>query len=245
MIPWFKSRLARERHRERMPDVDPADLEIIGRVKRFTMTNPERLCALIQAVQHIVRARVPGDIVECGVWKGGSMMAVAHTLLQTAATERTLWLFDTFEGMPAPVGEDVTRKGEVARELFRTKRDAHGTGSDWCRSSLDEVRTNVESTRYPRQRLRFVKGKVEETIPGEIPEQISLLRLDTDFYESTKHELVHLFPRLSRGGVLIIDDYGYWQGCRKAVDEYFGARAEGSVLLNRIDSSARIGVKVC
>lgn len=172
------------------------------------------------------------------------MMAVAHTLLETASVERTLWLFDTFEGMPAPVGEDVTRNGEVAGELFQTKRDERGAGSNWCRSSLDEVRANVESTRYPGQKLRFVRGKVEDTIPGEIPEQIALLRLDTDFYESTKHELVHLFPRMSRGGVLIIDDYGYWQGCRKAVDEYFDARAEGPILLNRIDSSARIGVKV-
>lgn len=244
MIRWLKRKFRKPGLAARLPDVDPADLDVILRSAPFTMTNATRLCALVQAVRHVVRAAIPGDIVECGVWKGGSMMAVAHTLMETASVERTLWLFDTFEGMPAPVREDVTRNGEVAGELFRNKRDERGTGSNWCRSSLDEVRANVESTRYPGQKLRFVRGKVEDTIPGEIPEKISLLRLDTDFYESTKHELIHLFPRLSRGGVLIIDDYGYWKGCRQAVDEYFGTHTDTPCLLSRIDSSARIGVKV-
>jgi len=244
MIRYIKSKLTKSRVESRMPDVDAADMDIIMRVKPFTMTSNSRLYALVQAASYIVQGGIPGDIVECGVWKGGSMMAMALALAKASSTDRKLWLFDTFEGMPEPVGADITRMGQVASDLFQAKRDKQGACSDWCRSPLDEVRRNVESTAYPKERLRFVKGKVEDTIPGEIPEQISLLRLDTDFYESTKHELIHLFPRLSRGGVLIIDDYGYWQGCRKAVDEYFSAMPKAPVFLSRIDSTARIGVKV-
>jgi O-methyltransferase len=86
-----------------------------------------------------------------------------------------------------------------------------------------------------------VKGKVEDTIPANIPERIALLRLDTDFYRSTRHELEHLYPRLERGGVLIIDDYGAYVGARQATDEYFASRP---FLLNRIDEHVRCGVKL-
>jgi hypothetical protein len=86
-------------------------------------------------------------------------------------------------------------------------------------------------------------GKVEDTIPADIPEKIALLRLDTDWYESTKHELIHLFPRLQKGGVLIIDDYGFWKGARKAVDEYF-AENNIQILLNRIDDTGRMAIKL-
>jgi hypothetical protein len=107
---------------------------------------------------------------------------------------------------------------------------------------LDHVRDNMVRTGYPEQRIHFVKGRVEDTIPAGAPDTISLLRLDTDWYESTRHELTHLFPRLSRGGVVIIDDYGHWRGARRAVDEYF-AQHGPSLLLHRIDYTARAAVK--
>jgi O-methyltransferase len=91
--------------------------------------------------------------------------------------------------------------------------------------------------------VRLVKGKVEDTVPKNAPEKIALLRLDTDWYESTRRELVHLFPRLVPGGVLIIDDYGHWQGARKAVDEYIAGN-QVKILLNRVDYTGRIGVKI-
>src|SRR5262249_25761216 len=109
----------------------------------------------------------------------------------------------------------------------------------WCYSGLDEVASNMRSTGYPDDLVHLVKGKVEETIPGAAPAQIAVLRLDTDWYESTRHELEHLYPRLAPGGVLIIDDYGYWAGARKAVDEYF----QGSLFLSRIDGTGRIAIK--
>ena len=98
----------------------------------------------------------------------------------------------------------------------------------------------LAETAYPR--VEFVQGRVENTLPAAAPPEIAVLRLDTDWYESTRHELEHLYPRLVDGGVLIVDDYGYWQGARQAVDEYFGETGE-AILLNRIDDTGRIAVK--
>jgi hypothetical protein len=87
----------------------------------------------------------------------------------------------------------------------------------------------------------LIAGKVEETLPEHAPESIALLRLDTDWYESTRHELEHLFPRVVAGGVLLLDDYGHWKGSRKAVDEYFAAQGI-TMLLNRVDYTGRLGI---
>jgi hypothetical protein len=101
----------------------------------------------------------------------------------------------------------------------------------------------MTATGYPSNKIHFIKGPVEETIPRQMPSpSIALLRLDTDWYESTKHELIHLFPRLSAGGILIIDDYGHWAGARQAVDEYFAGLPE-KYFFHRIDYSGRLIVK--
>jgi hypothetical protein len=110
-------------------------------------------------------------------------------------------------------------------------------------ASLDDVREAVLGVGYPEERIHFVEGPVEQTVPEHAPTEIALLRLDTDWYASTKHELIHLYPRLETGGVLIIDDYGYWQGARQATDEYI-AENDVPLLLNRIDVGARIAVKL-
>ena len=101
----------------------------------------------------------------------------------------------------------------------------------------------MKRSKYNPKLIHYVKGKVETTIPEQAPKQISLLRLDTDWYASTKHELENLFPRLSPGGILIIDDYGDWQGARKAVDEYVANHAP-SLFLSRLDYTGRISVKL-
>ena len=108
---------------------------------------------------------------------------------------------------------------------------------------MEEARANLLCTGYPAGKMQFVKGKVEDTIPASAPEHIALLRLDTDWFESTYHELIHLYPRLSPGGILIIDDYGYWQGARKAVDRYIEEH-QLKLLLTRVDDSARMSVKM-
>lgn len=216
-------------------DFDEATRATLEAVRPFTMTSPERVHALCHAIRYVTAAGIAGAVVECGVWRGGSMMAAARTLTEQGDTSRDLFLFDTFEGMPPPTVED----GAHVAELF-TKHDRIGDGSDWCYATLDDVQANVASIGYPSERVHYVKGRVEDTIPGEAPDPIALLRLDTDFYQSTAHELAHLFGRIPSGGVLIIDDYGRWEGARRAVDEFLPTVRP--MLLNRIDGTGRIGV---
>ena len=220
-------------------DFEEADVELCLRVAPYTMTTPARIYSLVRGVEYASARALPGAFVECGVWRGGSMMAVALTLLRLGVTDRDLYLYDTFTGMTAPSDEDVRRSGERAADLLAEQ----SRSSDiWAIAGIEDVREAVLSVGYPEERIHFVQGPVEETLPANAPAQIALLRLDTDWYSSTKHELVHLFPRLTTGGVLILDDYGYWQGARRAVDEYLtenGLR----LLLNRIDNTARIALK--
>jgi O-methyltransferase len=222
------------------PDIDEATKSIFAEVRPYTMTGLERVAVLCQAVAYVVRNNIPGDLVECGVWRGGSMMAAAKVLLANEAADRTLHLFDTFAGMPPPMAVDVNLRGENASELLDRAKDSRSSASIWAIAPLDAVRSVMHATGYDPQRIKYVVGRVEDTLPAHAPERIALLRLDTDWYESTYHELVHLYPRLSVGGVLIIDDYGHWQGCRKAVDEYF---ADDPLFLFRIDYTGRMAVR--
>lgn len=220
------------------PDFTSEETEIIRTVRTLTMTSAERLYALIQAVRYVSTSRIAGAVVECGVWKGGSMAAVAKTLLQLKDATRDLYLFDTFEGMVEPSEKDVDYSGKQAVEVL-----SEDVGSRCADAPLEQVKEVLYGTGYPREKLHFVCGRVEETIPGSAPDSIALLRLDTDWYESTRHELVHLFPRLSKTGVIIIDDYGHWRGSKEACDEYF-AQNRIPILLNRIDYTGRIGLKL-
>lgn len=222
------------------PDMDEGTRELFNLVRPFTMTSSARVFALRQSIQYLLQHGIQGDFVECGVWRGGSMMAVARTLVDSGVTDRNLHLFDTFDGMSPPTTDDFNVYGESAEELLA--KSEKKTRSVWAYCALDEVVNNVKSTGYPLERISFIKGKVEDTIPGQAPAQIALLRLDTDWYESTYHELLHLYPRLSPGGILIIDDYGHWAGARKAADTYF-AEHDLKPLLHRIDGTGRICVK--
>jgi O-methyltransferase len=219
---------------------DEETMATIRAVRPYTMTTPERIFGLCNAVRYIVRYGIDGAIVECGVWRGGSMMAVARTLRSMREETRQLYLFDTFTGMTSPSDRDRTWRGESADALLRAAGD---TGPIRAVAPLDAVRAALEQTGYPSDLLHFVEGPVETTIPKHAPRQIAILRLDTDWYESTRHELEHLYPRLVVGGVIIIDDYGFWQGAREATDEYF-LRQDAPLLLNRMDDTGRIGVKL-
>jgi O-methyltransferase len=220
-------------------DFDETDEQLCRRVAPYTMTTPPRLYALTRAVEYVVARRLPGSFVECGVWRGGSMMAVALTLLRLGVGDRQLYLYDTFAGMTPPGEEDVKHTGERAADML-AKSDKGS--DDWAIASLPDVRAAVLEVGYPEQNIHFVEGPVEETLPANAPERIALLRLDTDWYASTKHALTHLYPRLGSGGVLLVDDYAYWQGARQAVDEYLREHDQ-RLLLNRIDYTARIAVK--
>ena len=223
------------------PDMsDPGFRAVHDGSAPYTMGTSERLYALYQAVRYLEQRAIEGAIVECGVWRGGSAMACALTLRETGGRDRPIYLYDTYAGMPEPGGKDVDFRDRAAHATWR--RLQRGDANAWCLAPLDEVRRNLLSTGYAEERLHFVQGRVEDTIPGVAPDRIALLRLDTDWYESTYHELVHLYPRLAPGGVLIVDDYGFWRGSREATDQYF--REQGvPMLLARLDHSARMGVK--
>jgi len=222
------------------------DWNIIQEARRRSMTSEERLQALIDSVRYVVDRGVPGAFVECGVWLGGSVLCMIRTLQDMGVSDRDIWLFDTFEGMSEPTELDYTQFGDES--ALATWKEARAKGETpwpyWFGPETfteDKVREALEATGYPPERLHFVRGKVEDTVEANAPDPIALLRLDTDWYESTRHELIHLYPKLQRHGVLILDDYGHWDGARRAVDEYFAGRDR--VLLTRIDYAARILVK--
>jgi hypothetical protein len=221
----------------------PEDRRILQRAMPYTMTGGARLQSVIDAVRYCVGRDVPGAFAECGVWRGGSVLAMVLTLQQLGRADRDVYLYDTFEGMTEPTEHDVSPYHPPARQLWE-----EGDGRVWPklfepeRSGEEAVRETLGTTAYPAERLHFIRGPVEETIPRAAPDRLALLRLDTDWYESTRHELVHLYPRLADGGVLIVDDYGHWEGARRAVDEYFAERAQ-PLLFGRIDYAARMAVK--
>jgi hypothetical protein len=218
------------------------DIELINSLKPFTMTSSERLWSLINAVRHVVDNRIPGDFVECGVWRGGSVMAMATELSSLGIQERRIWLYDTFSGMTAPTSADIEAgTGVSAAAMLESTVVADGDNV-WCVAGLEDVTANVCSTGYPKGNFEFVEGDVTQTLHQVYPEKISLLRLDTDWYESTRVELEVLYPRLSVGGVCIFDDYGHWQGARKAVDEYF-EKLGHRPYMHPIDYSGRVLIK--
>lgn len=207
------------------------DRSLMERFAPYTMTSPERQYALLRAVRYIDAANIPGDIVECGVWRGGSMMIAKAA----SARPRRFHLFDTFTGMTPPTDADVEHTGQAASVRL---------DDPWfvCEASIEDVRRNLDTFGFLNDSTRLIKGPVEETLrdPANLPDHIALLRLDTDWYESTKVELETLYPRLASGGVLIIDDYGHWRGARQATDEYFSDRP---ILLSHVDYTGVVGIK--
>jgi O-methyltransferase len=223
-------------------DMEPEFKLLYETCRAETMTSLERMHALWAGVRHIHNSGIEGAIVECGVWRGGSMMLAAQALKHLGDVSRELWLYDTYQGMTEPGAEDVqAMTGEAAGSVLATQ-PKNNENPFWALAQRDVVEQNMRRTGYPQNLVNFVEGPVEETLPRHAPNSIALLRLDTDWYESTRHELVHLWPRLKSGGMLIIDDYGYWEGARKAVDEFF-ATLPDAPFLARIDYTGRIAVK--
>jgi O-methyltransferase len=220
-------------------DYDEEYREIITAVRPYTMTGNDKLHALITATRYIHRYQVPGAVVECGVWRGGSMHAVARTLDRLGDYSRDLYLYDTFEGMTEPTEKDRRVDGQPAAAILATSDKQRS--STWAYASLEDVQAGFADVPYPSERVHFIKGRIEDTVPAEVPDEIAILRLDTDWYESTAHEFEHLYPRLVSGGVLIIDDYGFWQGSRQATHEFLDRTGERLLLIRM--NSGRVAVK--
>ena len=220
-------------------DLDKHFFDIFAKCQNYSKTTVDRMYGLYKAVEYISLNAIPGALVECGVWKGGSCMLAAYALQTFEDTDRQIYLYDTFEGMTEPSAVDVqSRTGVHAKSLLSGKDKERYVAY----APLDEVKANMRRTKYPETRFSFVKGPVEQTIPGSVPDQIALLRLDTDWCESTLHELRHLYPLLANGGVIMVDDYGAFEGARKAVDEYF-SEIKQMPLFNRVDFTCRMAVK--
>ena len=228
--PQFVFGYAAGHVRKTYHSVSPSEFSKLYRsVKDLTMCSTARLSALHRAVQQVVANNVPGDIVECGTARGGSAALMGLTLKQLGVTDRTLWLFDTFEGLPAPTADDPDQ--EIA-----------GLYTGTCLGTIEDVTASLQRLGIYSQ-AKLVKGLFDETLPVTDVKKIAVLHIDGDWYGSVKSCLVHLYDKVSVGGVIQFDDYGYWAGARKAVDEFFAGR---SVVpkLERLDYDGRLFIKL-
>jgi hypothetical protein len=218
-------------------EVNKYEKKLINKCLQYSMTNFERMWSLIQSFHHVRQESLVGDFVECGVWKGGNIILLKK-LIEKFNFKKNIYGFDTFEGMVEPSFYDVNYNNKSAKKMFdeHKKKDI---GFAMC--SLDDVKRNIKKN-TKTDNIFLIKGKVENTLKNKkkLPKKISILRLDTDFYESTKIELEILFPRLVKGGVLIVDDYGFWKGAKKAVDEYF---CDCRQFMHYVDHSCRLLIK--
>lgn len=210
--------------------VSPSEFsQLYRKVKDLTMCSTARLAALHRSVQQVVANGVPGDIVECGTARGGSAALMGLTLKQLGANDRTLWLFDTFEGLPAPTVDDPDH-------------DIAGRYTGTCLGTIEDVTASLQRLGI-YSRAKLVKGLFDETLPTADIQKIAVLHIDGDWYGSVRSCLVNLYDKVSVGGVIQFDDYGYWAGARKAVDEFFASR---SIVpkLERIDYDGRQFIKI-
>jgi O-methyltransferase len=215
-------------------DRDAAFIEIFEEARPYTMTGKETMFALYEAVRYVLARGISGDFVECGVWRGGSALVAALAMRQ-AGDMRRLHLYDTFEGMTTPTAIDVDETGHRASDYITQ----FGDDGRWCYAGENDVRAVFEQKGLTEW-TNFVRGDVLETLKHTVPKAISVLRLDTDWYESTKAELEVLYPLITPGGVIIIDDYGFWEGSRAAVEEYFENRPRP--LLVRVTHAVRMAI---
>lgn len=198
-----------------------------------------------EALFYIVKNKIEGDLVECGVYKGDHPKKMADFFLHEK--KRDIWLYDTFKGLTQPGEFDYTRNDATLYQMSKDQvkkfwednkisEDVNG----WCMSTLNEVKSNVESSGYPKEKIHYIEGDVMETLKDDknIPASIAILRLDTDWYSSSKYEMERLYPKLVSGGVLILDDYFHWDGQRRAVDEYF---KENNIHENILRYNSKVG----
>tara|TARA_Y100001958_G_C21196401_1_gene523675 strand:+ start:424 stop:1185 length:762 start_codon:yes stop_codon:yes gene_type:complete len=192
-------------------------------------------------LKKIVNNKIEGDIVECGIWKGISIVFFSKILDLKKIKEKKIFGYDTFEGFPKPGQKDVTKEGTLMRSTFEKKK-INEDSSDWNYCSLADAQRNIENNTINSNNIILIKGKVENTLKDEhnIPKKISILKLDTCLYESTKLELEVLFPRIQKGGILIVDNYVNFKGVQDAVKEYFAKsnfefrydRLSGQIIVN-------------
>jgi hypothetical protein len=216
------------------PDIREAFFwEVFERYKRFTYLGVERFYNIYKAIEYIAKSGLTGDIAECGVFLGGSILGAAHFAAHFGLVGRKFYVFDTFQGFPVEtIEKDIGGEVQDLSNLTVFNRNFRAV-----------VESNISQSGLDPSSFVLVEGLVEDTLPGFTESNLSYLRLDTDYYESTMVELSSLYPRLEKGGVLIVDDYGHFEGVRLAVDQYFGDLGHWP-LLQRVDYTGRCGIKL-
>lgn len=206
-------------------DLDDNFVSLFNKNKHLLGGFTPKLYTTYKITEYLTKNQIPGDFIECGVYKGRQIVMMALTLLKYGDSKREIYLYDTFSGMTKPGEKDFKKhRPQVEtsqKNLSKWKNMQNEDHNLYCYAPMDLVKKNVFETGYPKDKIHFEKGDVLKTIPNSSHEKISFLRLDTDWYELTKHELFHLYPLVVSNGVVSIDDYGSWQGAREAIDEFF------------------------
>ena len=225
-------------------EFDKWDIELFDYIlnNKLTMVSESRLISTFLSTKYILENNIPGDLIECGVWRGGNSIGIKY-LLEKYKSDKKLYLFDTFKGMTEPTKFDVSIQDEIsAREKY--EKSIKTNYNEWCFCPLSEVKENFIKAKLSLENIIFIEGPLEDTLLNEknIPGKISLLRLDTDWYESTRVGIEKLFPKLSSKGITLIDDYGHWGGAKKAIDDFFG-ESKYQILNSYVDYTGRMIIK--
>jgi O-methyltransferase len=191
-------------------------------IQPHTLVDPERIHSLYTLAQRIEEERIPGDVLECGVYNGGTAAILARVATRSKLG-RTVWLFDSFQGMPPTTEVDGLEAQEWVGKVL---------------GSRDRVQDLLRRAGADLRRVRIVEGLFQDTFPAVQIPQIALLNIDADWYESVKLCLEKFYDFIVKGGFVSIDDYGHWPGCREAVDQFFRQRGL-SYPLHKVDYSAR------
>ena len=221
VIKYFLQKLGYKlvlKDHDKIEEINSSQKELLKIAQKYSRTNVRRLWSLLQSMEYVFQNNIEGELVESGVWKGGNLI-LFKKFLDEKKVKKKIYAYDTFEGQPEPGNFDYKIgyfKKVFAKKIYNQKKN-------WNKIELNNVKKNILSECGNIDNIIFIKGLVENTLNNvqNLPNKISILRLDTDFYESSKMELEILYPRLSYGGILIIDDYATWTGVKKAVDEFF------------------------
>jgi hypothetical protein len=220
-------------HREE-PAVDASSPRfILGFIEHYmrgpamTMLPLSRMDNILTCAKDLIARCVPGDFIETGVWRGGATIFMRAILKAFDVRDRTVWVADSFEGLPEPDAERFPIEAEAHRGPVMTKGYKHFA------AGIDEVRANFNAFGLLDDQVRMLPGWFKDTLPAAPIERLALMRLDGDYYESTMDALVNLYDKLSVGGYVIVDDYGEesWTYCRRAVDEFRAARGIGDAIV--------------
>ena len=227
---------------QKIVELNNNDKKLINLAQTYSMTPQIRIFNLLQSLRYLKNKKIDGDYVECGVWKGGNIILFKKFIEdEDENSKKKIYAFDTYEGMTEPDKNDYDISSNIPADIL-LKGDKAKRTNIWGICNLENVKKNIQSCVNSTENIKFIKGPVETTLndTSNLPDKISLLRLDTDWYNSTKKELDVLYDKVMPGGIIIIDDYGHWGGSKKAVDDFF---LNKYVWMHYVDYACRLIIK--